>query len=98
MTHLHNLNVHLGIVLDQYIDAVKGRDAEQKRVALSDVMNEYIVKKRSDYENFMDPEVLKRYTDQSRECTEFVSSFKKKIWKPDRLRFNPKHSLLTTAI
>lgn len=64
MTHLHNMNVHLGIVLDQYIDAVKGRDSsEQKRLALNDVLNEYIVKKRSDYENFMDPEVLKRYAD-----------------------------------
>ena len=98
MTHLHNMNVHLGIILDQYIDAVKNKDAEQKRVALNDVLSEYLNKKRSDYENFMEPEVLRRYTDQNRECTEFVSGFKKKIWKPDRLRFNAKHSLLTNAI
>ena len=54
---------------------------------LNEILNEYIIKSKSDYENFMEPDALRRYTDQSRECTVFVTSIKKKIWKPDKLRF-----------
>ena len=67
ITHLHNMNLHLGMVLDQYIEAVKVQEAQEEKkkpiVKLNDVLSEYILKKKSDYENFMDPEVIKRYND-----------------------------------
>jgi|LauGreDrversion4_2_1035121.scaffolds.fasta_scaffold693655_1 hypothetical protein len=61
------MNLHLGMVLDQYIEAVKVQEAQEEKkkpiVKLNDVLSEYILKKKSDYENFMDPEVIKRYND-----------------------------------
>ena len=55
-------------------------------------MTEYVYKAKNDYENFMQPDVLKRYLDQNRKCTLFVSKMGKKIWKADNL--NTGHSTI----
>lgn len=49
-------------------------------------MKEYVDKNKSDYENFLDPQVLEKYIGLNRECSVYVSKMKKHLWKPDKLK------------
>jgi hypothetical protein len=59
-----------------------------ENVKLNDILKEYIMKNKSDYENFMEPDVLKHYVDDNRKCTMFVQGIKRKVWRPDKFRVN----------
>ena len=55
---------------------------------LDDIMKEYVDKNKNDFDNFMNPRTLKRYVDQNKLCTLFVSQMKKKFWKPDKFKIS----------
>lgn len=48
---------------NQASGASMASSTQQKDIELNEVLREYILKNRSDYENFMEPEVIKRYVD-----------------------------------
>lgn len=88
--NINNMNQHLSKVIDRYIETQNQIRMKHEvpcssaDLELSEVMREYIIKNKNDYENFMEPTVIRRYVNDSRECTVFVSGMKKRIWKPDR--------------
>ncbi len=68
---MSTLNKHLGEVIERYLDAVKVNNRKKRNqnlkssqlsetgssreIYMQDIMQEYIDKNKSDYENFLDP-------------------------------------------